>query len=192
MPKSWEHYQQETGRAGRDGLEAECMLFHSGSDLFTFRRIIAKSAQEAETPVDPEFLRSAYRHLDDMDRYCRTAACRHQALVQYFGQKLDATNCQACDICLGDTEPVPDSLVKAQKILSCVARVKESFGINHVMSILRGEASDGVKRRGHDQLSTYGLLKDFSKTDLRDWMHQLIGQGVLAREGEEYPILKLN
>src|SRR5262245_27900141 len=124
MPKSLEHYQQETGRAGRDGLEAECVLFHSGSDLFILKKIMSKSVEEAETPVGPEFLRAAYRHLDDMDRYCRAALCRHQALVQYFGQNLDGPNCQACDICLGDSEPVPDSLVKAQKILSCVARVR--------------------------------------------------------------------
>jgi ATP-dependent DNA helicase RecQ len=192
MPKSLEHYQQETGRAGRDGLEAECVLFHSGSDMFTFKRMIAKSAEEAVTPVGPEFLKAAYRHLDDMNRYCRAAVCRHQALVQYFGQKLDSLNCQACDVCLGDTEAVPDSLVKAQKILSCVARVKEAFGVNHVTSVLRGENSDELKRRGHDKLSTYGLLREAGKDDVRDWIHQLVGQGLLDRDGEEYPILRLN
>ncbi len=192
VPKSLEHYQQETGRAGRDGLEAECVLLHSGADILTFKRIIAKSAQEAQSPVDPEFLKSAYRHLDDMDRYCKSAVCRHRALVAYFGQKYEPENCQACDICLGDSEPVPDSLVVSQKILSCVARVKDSFGVNYVVSLLRAEPNHDARRRGHDKLSTFGLLKDASKADLQDWIYQLIGQGVLNREGDEYPVLKLN
>ncbi|HLW64951.1 MAG TPA: DNA helicase RecQ [Gemmataceae bacterium] len=192
LPKSLEHYQQETGRAGRDGLEAECVLFHSGGDVISLRRLIERSAAESDVPVSPEFLASARRHLDEMDRYCRGARCRHRALVEYFGQKYEAASCQACDICLGDTEPVPDSQVIAQKILSCVARVKESFGINQVVSVLRGEQTDDVLRRGHDKLSTYGLLKSESKDDVRDWIQQLLGHGVLDRQGDEYPVLKLN
>jgi ATP-dependent DNA helicase RecQ len=87
---------------------------------------------------------------------------------------------------------VPDSLVASQKILSCVARVKETYGVNYVVSILRGEASDDARRRGHDKLSTFGLLRETPKADLQDWIHQLIGQNVLRREGDEYPVLKLN
>src|SRR5262249_7040315 len=130
MPKSVEHYQQETGRAGRDGLEAECVLLHSGADFMTWKFIVEKSASEEK--VDPSFLQGSLKHLNDMNRYCTGAVCRHKALVQYFGQKYPAEFCAACDICLGDAELVPDSLVVAQKILSCVARVKEGFGINHV------------------------------------------------------------
>jgi ATP-dependent DNA helicase RecQ len=89
-------------------------------------------------------------------------------------------------------EEVPGALVTAQKIVSCVARVKESFGIGHVVSVLRGEESDNVRRRGHDKLTTFGLLKGESKADLRDWVYQLLGQKVLMQVGAEYPLLHLN
>ncbi|HEV3237852.1 MAG TPA: RQC domain-containing protein, partial [Gemmataceae bacterium] len=80
----------------------------------------------------------------------------------------------------------------AQKILSCVARVKEGFGINHIAGVLRGENKDSIRKRGHEKLSTYGLLKEAGKADLRDWIYQLLGQGVLMQVGDEFPILKLN
>src|SRR5262249_29767420 len=130
--------------------------------------------------------------LNDMDRYCRSAVCRHRALVQYFGQTYSASSCGACDVCLGDKEEVADGQVIAQKILSCVARVKEGFGVNHVVSVVRGENLEAVRRRGHDQLSTFGLLRERDKADVRDWVHQLIAQGVLLQVGDEYPLLKLN
>jgi ATP-dependent DNA helicase RecQ len=196
MPKSIEHYQQETGRAGRDGLEAECVLLHSGSDFVTWKSILEKSA--AEPGVDASFLPNALKHLDDMDRYCRGAVCRHQALVQYFGQSLEAEQCSACDLCLGDTEEVPDALIMAQKILSCVARVQERFGVGHVISVLRGENTEKVRKFRHEQLTTYGLLKEHSKVEVRDWIFQLIGQKVLEQKdlelasGDKVPILGLN
>jgi ATP-dependent DNA helicase RecQ len=190
MPKSIEHYQQETGRAGRDGLASECVLLYSGGDFFTFKSIIEKSAEESG--ASPEYVAASMKHLEDMGRYCRGAVCRHRALVQYFGQTYENPNCGACDICLGDTEDVPDAHVTAQKILSCVARVKEGFGVNHVIDVLRGVNSAAIRNRGHDQLSTYGLLRDASKDDLRDWIFQLIGQGVLVQAGDQYPVLKLN
>jgi ATP-dependent DNA helicase RecQ len=196
MPKSVEHYQQEAGRAGRDGLEAECVLLHSGSDYLTWKFIVEKSAQEPG--IAPEFLPNALRHLDDIDRYCRGVVCRHRALVGYFGQDYEASACGACDLCLGDTEPLADALVVAQKILSCVARVEQRFGAGHVISVLRGEDNEKVRRFGHENLSTYGLLKDQPKVDVRDWIHQLLSQKVLAQEdlvlasGDRVPILKLN
>ncbi len=191
MPKSVEHYQQETGRAGRDGLDAECVLLYSGGDTYQWRGLTEKSAREAG--ASPEFLAAALQHLDHMDRYCRGAVCRHRALVEYFGQGYEPGQCsRTCDVCLGDTEPIPEARIVAQKILSCVARVKEGFGIGHVSSVLRGENIENVRKRGHDQLSTYGLLKEHSKPAIRDFVYQLIGQGVLLQVGDEYPILKLN
>jgi ATP-dependent DNA helicase RecQ len=190
MPKSLEHYQQETGRAGRDGLEAECVLLYSGADIISFKAMIEKSANE--NGADLSFLPAAYKHLDDIDRYARGAVCRHRALVQHFGQKYDTPSCNACDLCLGDTEEVPDALVVAQKILSCVARVKQNFGVNHVVGVLRGENTENVRKWRHDQLTTFALLQTHSKADVRDWVYQLIGQGVLAQQGDEYPVLKLN
>jgi ATP-dependent DNA helicase RecQ len=190
MPKSVEHYQQETGRAGRDSLEAECVLLHSGADFMTWKFIIEKPPEEGE--VDPNYVRSSLKHLEHMQRYCTGAVCRHQALVEYFGQKYPAPACAACDICLGDAEVVPDSVVVAQKILSCVARVKENYGIGHVAAVLRGQNDERIQRLQHNQLSTYGLLKDAKTVDVRNWIQQLIGQGVLIQTGDEYPVLKLN
>jgi ATP-dependent DNA helicase RecQ len=190
MPKSIEHYQQETGRAGRDGLEAECVLLYSGRDLMTWKSIMTKSA--AEAGASPEYLASAMQHLDHMDRYARGAVCRHKSLVQYFGQNYEPPSCHACDLCLSETENVPGAQATAQKILSCVARVRESFGINHVVGVLRGENTENIRKRGHDQLSTFGLLRDHGKVDVRDWVYQLLGQNVLLQVGDEYPLLKLN
>ncbi len=190
MPKSIEHYQQETGRAGRDGLEAECVLLYSGEDYLTWKYIIEKSA--AEPGVDPGFLPASVQHLNDMSNYCRGALCRHRALVQYFGQQYEPASCAACDLCLEDTELVADAVVIAQKILSCVARVKEHFGVGHVVSVLRGENTDNVRKWNHDRLSTYGLLREHPKADVRDWVYQLISQGVLVQDGTEYPVLRLN
>ena len=176
MPKSIEHYQQETGRAGRDGLEAECALLYSAADAIVWKSMIDESA---------------VRHLNDIDRYCAGVVCRHRALVEYFGQRYSAEPCNACDICLGETEDVPDALVVAQKILSCVVRVGQSFGVGHVVSVLRGEDNERVRQRRHDALSTYGLLKGFARNEIRDWIWQLVGQGVLAQTDDEYPVLRL-
>ncbi len=124
------------GRPRRPGGRVRAAALRGGRRVAS-KSMLEKSAQEAE--AEPEFLASALRHLDDMDRYARGAVCRHRALVEYFGQTYAAESCGACDLCLGDTEEVAGATVVAQKILSCVARVKESFGINHVVAVLRGD-----------------------------------------------------
>jgi ATP-dependent DNA helicase RecQ len=190
MPKSLEHYQQETGRAGRDSLEAECVLLYSGSDFMVWKFLIEKSAEEGQ--ADEQYLAGAMQHLRDIQRYATGTVCRHKALVQYFGQKYPAEACLACDICLGDRETTPDSVVLAQKILSCVARVKESFGINHVAQVLHGGKAESIAKHGHEQLSTFGLLKEHPRTVIQDWIRQLVSQGLVLQAGDEYPVLKLN
>jgi ATP-dependent DNA helicase RecQ len=222
MPKSVEAYQQETGRAGRDGLEAECVLLYSASDTISWRSLIEKSVTEAGsggTKLDPKYLPSALKHIDDMDLFARSATCRHKSLVEYFGQKyqppaplLDpsddpetenskpetANSCGACDMCLGDTTPVPDSTTIAQKILSAIARTDQRFGAGHIISVLRGENLERIRSLRHDQLSTYGLLNTYAQTELRDFIYQLLGQGAITQEnlalanGRSAPILKLN
>ena len=188
-PKSIEHYQQEAGRAGRDGLEAECILFYSARDFFLWKMIMEKSAQE--NPVDADFLPNAMAHLGQMEAYCRSAKCRHRALVEHFGQEFESENCRACDMCLGEVDIEPDSQNIARKIISCVARVKESYGVGYVVAVLRGEDNDKIKRNGHHGLSTFGLMKETSAVQIRDWTHQLIGMGHLAQTTSQYPILKL-
>src|SRR5262249_3650398 len=142
--------------------------------------------------VDAMFLPAARKQLEEMSRYCRGAVCRHKALVNYFGQAYDAPSCNACDLCLGDTTEVADATTMAQKILSCVARVRQSFGINHVIGVLRGEDTEAIRKRGHDKLTTYALLKGVPKAHLREWSYPLIGQGVLVQNEDEYPKLRLN
>ncbi|MFY7875127.1 MAG: RQC domain-containing protein, partial [Pirellula sp.] len=190
IPKSIEHYQQETGRAGRDGLPAECVLFHSVGDVMTLKKITEGSLREAN--ASEEIVNASKLQIEEMSRYCQTPVCRHRALVQYFGQSYDLPSCGACDVCLGDTDEVPDSKVIAQKILSCVFRVQERFGVNHVVDVLLGARTQAVVQRGHDQVSTYGILKEVPKSQLKDWVYQLAGQGAITLDGTEYPILKLN
>src|SRR5262249_30710848 len=149
-----------------------------------------KSAEEAGT--DAEFVRSSLAHLEEINRYCRGVTCRHRVLVEHFGQAFQPAACSACDVCLGEVGIEPDSTVIAQKILSCVARGKEGYGIGHVMAVLQGETNERTQRLGHDKLSTFGLLKDTTRRQLRDWLQQLIGQKLLEQTGDEYPILKLN
>jgi ATP-dependent DNA helicase RecQ len=190
MPKSVEHYQQEAGRAGRDGLPAECVLLYSYADTKFWEFMLEKTA--SEPGVDPSFLESARTHVTDVNRFCGGAVCRHKALVTYFNQNYEHETCAACDLCLGDAELVADAPVVAQKILSCVARVKESYGAGHVIAVLRGQDEEKLKRLKHDQLTTFGLLKDRRAAELRTFIHQLIGQGVLEQSAGEYPLLKLN
>jgi ATP-dependent DNA helicase RecQ len=189
VPKTIEHYQQETGRAGRDGLASECVLLFSLADVMALRRIIEKSAMEANVP--PEQLQAMKQQLDKMARYAGGSVCRHRALVNHFGQSYDSPNCGACDICLGDTEDVPDATLLAQKILSCVARVNEGFGANHIIDVLRGAATEAIRSRGHDKLSTYGLLRTMEKPELREYVYQLVGHDALAQSEGQYPVLKL-
>ena len=187
-PKSIEHYQQETGRAGRDGLGAECVLLYSGSDAALWKAILEKSS-DPEGPQD--HLGTAFRQIELMDRFCSASLCRHRALVQHFGGTYESDQCGACDVCLGDLESVADADTIAKKILSCVVRVKEAFGAGHVISILRGEKLQKIIERNHDELSTFGLLRDRDKNELRDWISQLIAQRFLRQEGDPYPVLRL-
>jgi ATP-dependent DNA helicase RecQ len=184
-PRSLEHYQQESGRAGRDGLEAECLLVYSAADFMRWRVMLERNG---------EFTDATRTLMRGMERYATGVGCRHRHLSEYFGdryQPAGADGCAACDFCLDELEAAPSPIVLARQILSCVARVGQRFGATHVASVLRGHASDAVLARGHEKLSTFGLLPNASVTEVRGYIEQLAGLGLLQQVGDEYPVLAL-
>jgi ATP-dependent DNA helicase RecQ len=184
-PRSLEHYQQESGRAGRDGLEAECVLIYSAADFMRWRVMLERNG---------EFTDAARTLMRGMERYATGVGCRHRQLSEYFGdryQSAGADGCAACDYCLDELEAASSPVVLARQILSCVARVGQRFGATHVASVLRGHASDAVLARGHEKLSTFGLLPNASVTEVRGYIEQLAGLGLLQQTGDEYPVLAL-
>jgi ATP-dependent DNA helicase RecQ len=194
LPKSLEAYQQETGRAGRDGLAAECVLLYSSADVFSWESLVRKTIDESDLEPDEaaRLLGSTVEHLHAMRRYAQAARCRHATLSEYFGQPYPHATCDACDVCLGETESLPDSTVTAQKIISCVARAGERFGVRHVCEVLRGAKTEGIIRHGHDRLSTYGLLPLLDQRAAENLVHQLLDQELLSRSGGDRPVVTLN
>jgi len=182
MPKSLEHYQQESGRAGRDGLEAECCLFYSGGDYGTWKKLMSDMPAEAQE--------IAMIKLSRMYGYCTGGVCRHKSILRYFGQDLDKSNCEACDVCLGELDCIDNALVTAQKILSCVLRLDQRFGGSYTASVLTGSEEKRITENNHDKLSTYGLLSDYSKHTVHDWIEQLVGQGYVEKT-DEYNVLNV-
>ncbi|MBL4846483.1 MAG: RecQ family ATP-dependent DNA helicase [Planctomycetes bacterium] len=198
LPKGLEQYSQETGRAGRDGLPSECTLFFGGADFHGWRTLIERGvaeAKEAGHPAPDALLETSTLGLKHIYGYATSGVCRHEQLVGYFGQTLKhgegASGCGACDVCLGELEAIPEPLLVAQKILSCVVRCDQRYGAGHVAEVLRGGKGEKIRRARHDQLSTHGLLKANSVQEIRSWIEQLAAKGYLHVAPGRYPTLQL-
>jgi ATP-dependent DNA helicase RecQ len=187
MPKSVEHYQQETGRAGRDGLEAECILFYSRGDYGRWERLMSRSAAETEQP--PEFTAAQMALVSEMYGFANNPVCRHKQLSEYFGQKYGDPNCKACDVCLSDAPELEGGDEIAQAVIGCVQGLRVPFGVGYVVDVLRGSASERIESRRHDKLPQFGVLKAMSREQVQQLVYQVVGLGLLERTQDERPVL---
>jgi ATP-dependent DNA helicase RecQ len=185
MPKSIEHYQQETGRAGRDGLPAECVLLYTGYDKAKWTDILTGVEEMPE-----EQLAAQLAKLDEMNQFATGRVCRHRYLVEYFGQRWAKGACGNCDVCTGMEECHADSTRIAQMILSCVARLGERRGAAYTAAVLRADTSKELAPQ-HLQLSTFGLLRSHNDATVRRWIDECVAQQFLEREAGQYPTLKI-
>ena len=183
LPKSIEGYLQETGRAGRDGLPSDCVLFFSEGDQRRHDYFINRID-------DDELHRAARQQLDTTVRYARRQSCRRQYLLEYFGETMAGDECGNCDVCASVRQTV-DVTVIAKKILSAVIRTGERFGIAHVSDVLLGSGSSRIKQLEHDRLSVFGIVDDYDRSGLRQVAHELIEQGILATSGGQYPTISV-
>lgn len=181
LPKNIEGYYQETGRAGRDGLNSDAVLFFGGGDVIKLKSFAQVEGNEEQTKI-------LLKKLDQMVQFCETKRCRRKYLLNYFGEAA-AENCGSCDVCLS-TKTLIDATLVAQKFLSAVARLNEKFGAGYIIDVLRGSNSEKI-RQEHKLLTVYGIGKDLSKDDWHHYAKELLYENYLQQSSGEYPILLL-
>lgn len=182
MPRTIEQYYQEIGRAGRDGLPAECLMLYATQDLIIYKSFL-------DQYEDPVLQQTMKQKTDAIYRFCSSLKCRREALLRYFGENYQQNPCAGCDVCLSQFEQI-DGTVLAQKILSCVFRLKQNVGVRMLVDVLRGSKNQQLVSRGYDELSTYALLEEMSEQEVRYYIDSLIHQEYLMISEGEYPVVK--
>jgi len=184
LPKSIEGYYQETGRAGRDGRAANAWMVYGLGDVIQLRRMI----EESEAQI--RFKQVATRKLEAMLSLCEITTCRRSRLLSYFGETVDVAACGNCDVCLNPPQ-VWDATEEVQKALSCVYRTGQSFGVGHLVDVLRGNLTQRVKEWHHDKVSTFGIGKNLHERAWRAVFRQMVALGLLTTDSEGHGGLNL-
>lgn len=189
MPQSIENYYQEIGRAGRDGEDSECVLLFSPGDVHTQKYLVEVGIE------NPERKRVQYKKLQQMVDLVYSNTCYRKSILNYFGEPF-LEDCNNCSNCLNEGEVV-DKTLDAQKVISCIARMKRSFGATMIIDVLRGSKNKKVLDLGFDTLTTYGIMKNYSNEDLKTFINTLVSHGfldVVENIGPRgsFPTIKLN